>query len=83
MVSLVEEGVEEKEAVEEAVRGCRAVQALSLTSAIWRLKQTGEDGVVQPAAAMEEAVDESTADTVRAMGGSTTGSGTGLRSSSP
>ena len=51
MVSLVEKaswvnGVEEEEAVEETVMGCRAVQALTLTVAIWGPKQAGEDVVV-------------------------------------
>ena len=73
MVSLVEKaswvnGVEEEEAVEETVMGCRAVQALTLTVAIWRPKQAGEDVVVQITAAIEKTVDESTVDTVRAMG---------------
>ena len=53
-------GVEEEEATEGAAGLCRPC--------LWPSGEAGEDGVVELTAAKEEAVDEYTIGTVRAMG---------------
>ena len=58
--------MEEEEATEGAVGGCRVQQDQPVV--VWQQNQAAEDRVVDLAAAMEDALDESTIDTVRAMG---------------